>query len=1045
MRKLALLLASLLMFVLPALGQTTVTGTVVDPNGNVYANGTVSATLTGASGIQYQLSGSPAPVSSGPFPMTALGTFSFPLGDNSVISPPGSGYIFTLCAQSVGLGPAVTPVRICFNTAPITVTGPFQDITGPIGASPPAILGPAPSSGGGTSILPLNNTFSGNNIHTGNETFNLITSSTLNPGSSGFMRLATTDFIAWRNAANSADITLSKSQAASGTLPADLFVANAGLGGWYGAEFIDANGAPASVGAFRVSSTDLIAWRNKAGTGDNRFGQDTYSDATTDVSRFFDTPVLAKFFASGNNTFGGSSTGAASGAYRLATSEAICWRNAASSGDICITKNSSDAFLFNGVGLLISPMTLLGDSIVGGASGVPTRLAGPTGPNGVPEILLSTPSGGLATAQGWSLYGLLNREAANGDTVLSSDCANRIRFSGAVAASEALPTPATLGITKCNFKIVNNLSTVNSVTITPAGGFQINGSGTLVLLNGQAASISVDASGTSWDADVVETALVAGANITLTRSALGLSIAGSAGGGSNALCTVSFTPGAVGTTNTAGSTYCFSNPGTYTFAAADVITNDNVTLFCLDGSAILQRTTGTNDGFDLQGNNDQIIGCKIDGNGGTVNNLIVMTGNHDRANNNFLQNATTTSQTGLIRISAGIDNQANGNQCPALNDVCVYISETAAIHQFQANGNWCELTVGTTSNDACVGYHGLGNGGILGGLISNNTARWLSGTGNSYCWEGTGGNNGTLPYTVQRIHTTNNDCEFVGGNPQAFRQASCGACVTDNNTVIDNGITPGGAIWTIGDNFGGYFGHNVTTITSGGGCQTVYNFVDNARLEVGDNTSEGCGSNAGEFAYLFTNVTAQSGGDVNFHGNNCFLPASGSGTCYDFKSNINTTAMPNILFHGNKAVETGTANGIGAKFETANGGTMDSPLIGLNSYAGLANGLIINDSGVTNAKVGIQSYAGVTTRVTDNGTNSAIQDTSFTLSGTLSGGTKTVTFPAGGFSSSSSYNCLPPRDTTTPANALTLGTFTATTVVLTGTGTDAFTLSCSGR
>jgi hypothetical protein len=67
---------------------------------------------------------------------------------------------------------------------------------------------------------------------------------------------------------------------------------------------------------------------------------------------------------------------------------------------------STDLFSCLSIATLSNPMTTLGDMISGGSAGAVTRLAGPTTPSGVPQILISTPSGGLATAPVWSLAGV---------------------------------------------------------------------------------------------------------------------------------------------------------------------------------------------------------------------------------------------------------------------------------------------------------------------------------------------------------------------------------------------------------------------------------------------------------------------------------------------------------------------------------------------------------------------------------------------------------------------------------------------------------------
>jgi hypothetical protein len=92
-----------------ALAQTTVTGTIVDPNGNPYANGTVVAVTVVATGQKS--------VSTSPIPLNSVGFFSTAL--------PAAIYTFSLCGSPVNLGPQVVPPpsQICFVTLPITVSG----------------------------------------------------------------------------------------------------------------------------------------------------------------------------------------------------------------------------------------------------------------------------------------------------------------------------------------------------------------------------------------------------------------------------------------------------------------------------------------------------------------------------------------------------------------------------------------------------------------------------------------------------------------------------------------------------------------------------------------------------------------------------------------------------------------------------------------------------------------------------------------------------------------------------------------------------------
>lgn len=111
---------------------------------------------------------------------------------------------------------------------------------------------------------------------------------------------------------------------------------------------------------------------------------------------------------------------------------------------------------------------LLGSSCTIPTGGLPTL---PTAPNSVPETIQSTPSGGIGGAAVWALYGMTTRAvtgATSTDTILNTDCTNRVIYSGSVAVAAALPTPTTFQVPSCVFKIANFTSGVNTkVRVTP--------------------------------------------------------------------------------------------------------------------------------------------------------------------------------------------------------------------------------------------------------------------------------------------------------------------------------------------------------------------------------------------------------------------------------------------------------------------------------------------------------------------------------------------------------------------------------------------------
>lgn len=171
-------------------------------------------------------------------------------------------------------------------------------------------------------------------------------------------------------------------------------------------------------------------------------------------------------------------------------------------------------------------------SVVGTANTL-SGIAGATAPNGVPQTLTSTPSGGVATIPALSLPGLGNRNVTgttSTDTILSTDCnPGRVDYQGSVAVATTLPTATTLGVPSCSFRIANNTSPAANVTVTPTT-WTVNGSTTQVIHSGQLCTFTVDAAGSAWDADCPNMGLVAGSNITITPGQFGPTISSTSTG-----------------------------------------------------------------------------------------------------------------------------------------------------------------------------------------------------------------------------------------------------------------------------------------------------------------------------------------------------------------------------------------------------------------------------------------------------------------------------------------------------------------------------------
>lgn len=113
----------------------------------------------------------------------------------------------------------------------------------------------------------------------------------------------------------------------------------------------------------------------------------------------------------------------------------------------------------------VNPMTTLGDTIIGAAAGAQSRLAGPTTPNGITEMLTSTPSGGVAQSQQWSIPGVqIDAQTGTTYTIPVTDDAKFITGCNAAAT-------AWTGFTLANNYVFSfeNLC-AGLITYTPASG-----------------------------------------------------------------------------------------------------------------------------------------------------------------------------------------------------------------------------------------------------------------------------------------------------------------------------------------------------------------------------------------------------------------------------------------------------------------------------------------------------------------------------------------------------------------------------------------------
>lgn len=122
---------------LPAVAQfTVVTGTVTDPNGLLYAYGSITPTLIASStptigGLPYTPPGTVG--------LTSGGSFTMQLANASGLSPSGTTWNFQVCSGAGTVPPAFGNGPVCFTITGVTISGATQDLSSTLDASAVAL------------------------------------------------------------------------------------------------------------------------------------------------------------------------------------------------------------------------------------------------------------------------------------------------------------------------------------------------------------------------------------------------------------------------------------------------------------------------------------------------------------------------------------------------------------------------------------------------------------------------------------------------------------------------------------------------------------------------------------------------------------------------------------------------------------------------------------------------------------------------------------------------------------------------------------------
>lgn len=526
---------ALLCFSVSATAQkATVTGTVIDPHGTLYASGSISAELFPPGGPSPTVNNQQINGATGNYPMGDAisapgGFFSMNIYRNDVISPAGTQWVFTIC--NPGATPPVGFNAICFKSNPITITGDV-DISAPLNALAPILLNIFGGGGG-----PGTGTVTSVGLSGPGGVFSVANSPITTAGTIALTAAGTTGGLTYF----SNDTTISS----SALITACLLIKSGGTGQPVGSTICD-NGVdpPRSPNGLNVAGAGL--WRE---------AQNANPGTTVTHLACLSAPGSTLVTICADNVTSGVAGIAGAGAGNAGTVQlcmlincSVTFDNQSVPGDFAIpgtggrlhdtgsvlpTASNENFYVYTAnagadtaanvappgdlvggggggaPGSCANPMLQLGDIIVGGVAGACTRLAGSTTLDAVVKFYTSLSTAGVA-GQVTERPGGIDARAVTGttatDTLGIADRTRRVDYQGSVSVAVSIDSPTNLGGSGYVVKAVNSTTGVNTgVTVTAGGGSNIkNGQVTgaaLTIPQGMNCTFYTDANGTTWDAD----------------------------------------------------------------------------------------------------------------------------------------------------------------------------------------------------------------------------------------------------------------------------------------------------------------------------------------------------------------------------------------------------------------------------------------------------------------------------------------------------------------------------------------------------------------
>lgn len=436
--------------------------------------------------------------------------------------------------------------------------------------------------------------------------------------------------------------------------------------------------------------------------------------------------------------------------------------------------------------------------------------------------------------------------------------------------------------------------------------------------------------------------------------------AGGGGGASNP-CTDIPAPGAWAPTGSAGSkVYCLG-PGTYTLAAAIAFSGTKITVLGAGPSTIIQRTTASNNGFTVTGDDFTLRDVAFSGNSVNGGYIINVNANRTTLDNVTLINLGTNSGNGNIRFTSGSGHTVNRFRASSAvaEPNIIFATDNTDIFDIRVTNSHFEMTgspaAGALSLEA-VSSHYLYNfevnnntylGAGRGYYQLLNTSYPRNGSVRGFALElsanattelfGVWGGDNT---TFSDITITDNN--FGLSNQPAIALHDCQYCVLTNTTVKLLNV---GSQCIIGLDTKNTV---ISTFVCDGGGGDLNNAAGRGMFEFG--------------------IGAPSSSDSNLTitGVDITMPGTATQSCFRFAIGLAAgDTLNNLNFSNNHCI--GTSSATALTLSTASSAVFRDAYIHGNTFDTFSTGISVG-SGLTDTRIGDNKMRSVTTKVSDSGT-----------------------------------------------------------------------------